>query len=529
MFSVRARDGKSRFNKNLPLSLAFSVGMLASIVSPSVADTTTTTTRYVNTSPDSVYGTIDGRGDIVDSSGRLVGHISGGSSVTTLQAGTPTITTIYSDSLAQRIGAIRGNIADSLAKGLINSSNFGTFNSQLDNIVAMKKACEVSEGVLTFDEATSIGKQLDDLNLSLASATRLAALSPLVVMVNGAPRLSVVTKRTVTTNSDGTSTVVTTQTSEPSSQVVVSSSPVVERRVTVVSSGTVLPLLDSRRFELDRLVSEDLAEGKISSGQAYDLRVRLDNYGTQISDARLNGWADDDVRIYDIARGLDDVDKKLVAIAGIPLLQPLTIVDTSSGKTRISVDQFGNVVSVKTIKSEQLYTTLNDRITNIQRLIASGQANGTMSNGQAAAFRAELDRLTALVMSGRNGNFTYVEALPIAMQLDALSNRVVVLAPGQTVQPLVIGTRLVLTSGETVVLDDLMVRRADLEGRITQNLAASRISDVEARSLRSQMDEIGRMESQMRVGGNLSFKDSRRLYNLFDKVASKLDNDIAHR
>ncbi len=530
MFSVGARDGvQSRFNKNLTLGLALSVGVLASIVTPSVADTIRTVTT--SSAPDSVYGTIDGRGDIIDASGRLVGHISDGSSVTTVQTGVPTMSTVYADSLGERIRVIRTNISDCLAKGLINSDNFNSFNSQLDNIVAMKKACEVSGGLLTFDEATSVGRQLDDLNVAISTATRLQALSPMIVTVNGATRLAVV-KRVVTNNLDGSQTVTTTRTdvTPQASQVVVTDTPVTERRVTVVSndSSTLFALLDSRRVELDRLVAMDLAEGKISSAQAYDLRVRLDGYGSQLSDGRIAGWPADDTRVYEIARGLDDVDSKLVKMASIPALQPLTVVDTS-GKTRISVDQFGNVVSVKTITSTQLLTTLNGRITEIQRLIASGQANGTMNTSQAAAFRAELDRLTALVLSGRSGNFTYVEALPIAMQLDALSNRVVVLAPGQNVQPLVVGSRFVLTTGQVVVLDDLMVRRADLEGRITQNLATGRISDVEARSLRSQMDEIGRMESQMRMSGQPSFKDSRRLYTLFDKVAARLDNDIAHR
>jgi hypothetical protein len=193
------------------------------------------------------------------------------------------------------------------------------------------------------------------------------------------------------------------------------------------------------------------------------------------------------------------------------------------------VDSFGNVVAIDTVKPELFLTTLDTRIHDLQRLIAKGQASGRLTPAQTSDFRADLDRLSALEVARKEGGLTYSEALPIAIQLDYLSTRMVTIMPDDALPPLVAGSRFVLTSGQVVLLDDLMVRRADLEGRIAQSLASGKLTDGQAAGLRTQMDQIAAQESAMRAKGEPTFKEGRRLYSEFDKVASRLDGYIAHR
>jgi hypothetical protein len=293
------------------------------------------------------------------------------------------------------------------------------------------------------------------------------------------------------------------------------------------NSATILSLLDSRRFELDRLIAAKLVNGQINAGQALQLRTNLDSISSRLSDAAISGYPSDDVRVVTIARDLDGLSNQLVVMASMPRLTPITVVDTS-GTAKISVDSFGNIIAVSAVKPELYVQTIDGRIHDIQRLIASGEASGRISRDRANAFRMELDRLTSLEAQGRSGSMTYVQALPIATQLDALSDRIAVTLSNQSLTPLIAGSRFVLTGGQVVLLDDVMVRRADLEGKISQQLAEGKLSPGQAASLRQQLDDIGREEAAMRVGsGELSFKQGRSLYGQFDKVGSRLDHEIA--
>jgi hypothetical protein len=224
----------------------------------------------------------------------------------------------------------------------------------------------------------------------------------------------------------------------------------------------------------------------------------------------------------------------LINVSQVRADETITVTGGDGTKTVVTTtttQQPGSTVVISSIKPELFVTTLDGRIQDIQRVIASGQASGAISEDRAHVFRQELDRLSALEAQGRAGQMTYVQALPIAIELDQLSDRIAVITPGQTLTPLVSSNRLVLTTGQLVQLDDVMVRRAGLEGKIAQQLAAGKLTPDEAASLRQQMDDIARTEAQMRAsnGGELSLRDGRTLYGQFDKVGSRLDRYIAKR
>jgi len=504
--------------------------------------------RYVYTTANSptgdlFSGTVDANGNILDSSGNIVGRLPS-HSVTTIRTngdGTKNVTiqkfntdpvptsvdssTLFLTTLDQRVIDMRQTLSDDLARNLLTGSQFTDYSKQLENIIAYENACKVSDGYLAFNEALDVGRQLDTLNTVVAQTARGQAFTPVVyVDGTGSPRISVTTKKVITDNADGTKTIVTS-TSTSDRPVVV---PTTVTTTTVYNPQTLLSLLDSRRLEIDRLIANDLIYNKINAGQAVGFRSRLNDIGAQIANARISGYTSDDARVIAIARDLDNVNSQLNAVAQYPALQPITVVDRS-GSTKIAVDSFGNVVAIDTVKPELFLTTLDARIHDLQRLLAKGQASGRLTPAQTSDFRAELDRLSALEIARKEGGLTYAEALPIAIQLDYLSTRMVTVMPNDSLPPLVAGSRFVLTSGQVVLLDDLMVRRADLEGRIAQSLASGRLTDGQAAGLRTQMDQIAAQESAMRAKGEPSFKEGRRLYSEFDKVASRLDGYIAHR
>lgn len=332
-------------------------------------------------------------------------------------------------------------------------------------------------------------------------------------------RADVLTTRTVeTTNSDGTQTTVTTTSKSDSLS---------PSTVTVVSPATVYALLDSRRFELDRLIANRLVNGQLSPGQALKLRSQLDDVAAQISAARLAGYSAVDPHVIDLGKQLDALSLQAVGILSIAPLTPITVVDNTTGTTKIAVDSFGNIVAISTLQPSVYSATLDTRRDELRRLIASAEATGTIPHAQADSFRMELDRLTALQNAALAAGLTSTNALPIAMQLDSLRDRVVTYSPSVTIQPLIVGSRFILQNNQVALLDDIVVRRADLEGRIASQLAAGKISERQAASLRSQLDESAVFERAMRTDGNLDFKESRQLYAAFDKVATRLDGYIA--
>jgi hypothetical protein len=504
--------------------------------SPAKADGSSTVVFNSTGSPDVITGMVDATGNIVDINGNVIGRSfvrSGDVKSVTIQKfdnSIPDASLMFINTLESRSHETQRLIAENYAANTITAIQYADFNRQLGDIIAYEVACKSSDGVLTFNEALKVGQQLDALDSLVATTARVQVMSPVVIVdAGGSPRIAVTTRRVSTDNGDGTKTVVTTTSQNPG--LVIASTPIVTspRSVTIISNpATIISLLDSRRFELDRLIAAKLVNGQINAGQALQLRTNLDVISNRLSDAAISGYASDDARVITIARDLDSLSNQLVVMASMPRLTPITVVDTS-GTAKISVDSFGNIISVSAVKPELFLTTLDGRIHDIQRLIASGEASGRISRDRANAFRAELDRLTALEAQGRSGSMTYVQALPIATQLDALSDRIAVSLSNQSLSPLIAGSRFVLTSGQVVLLDDVMVRRADLEGKISEQLAEGKLTPDQAASLRQQLDDIGKVEAQMRAGsGDLSFKQGRSLYGQFDKVGSRLDHYIAH-
>lgn len=146
---------------------------------------------------------------------------------------------------------------------------------------------------------------------------------------------------------------------------------------------------------------------------------------------------------------------------------------------------------------------------------------GKFSADRADAMKAELRRIAD--ETGSN-TITYSGAVMAAQDLDLIGTQyrtIVTSAP--VFVPIIAGSHFTIYNGQVLQLDDLLVRRADLECRIAKDLLQGRLSSSRAAALRSQLNNIGNEAANYRADGNLNDKEVRHLCSDFDKVATEIE------
>ena len=81
-------------------------------------------------------------------------------------------------------------------------------------------------------------------------------------------------------------------------------------------------------------------------------------------------------------------------------------------------------------------------------------------------------------------------------------------------QPIIAGSHMTISNGEIVELDDVSVRRSDLEARIAKDYLQGRLNSDQANRLRQEMNAIETLEATFRGQhpGDLTLKESRMFY-----------------
>lgn len=189
-------------------------------------------------------------------------------------------------------------------------------------------------------------------------------------------------------------------------------------------------------------------------------------------------------------------------------------VTTSSGTTRI-------IAKPKSV----MISTLSERRQKLERIVAAESANGSLTAALQTELKADLARIAgeeeaAAAQTTKSANS---RVMGIARELDDVGFRLNNALHKEIVTPLVQGTQFAVESGEWIDIDDVAMRRWDLEGRIAKAVAERRISQEDAAGIRKTLDAIGEKESDMRADGDLDVKESRILYTDFDRIASQID------
>lgn len=496
-------------------------------------------------------GTVNAVGDVLDGSGHVIGRVvAPGETIVTTPSTTSTqmMTTdghivvlgnsndVYGYSLDARRGDLGRAVSTAEGAGRISKNQAADMRADLERINA-SEANALADHNLTFNEAIQIGRDLDRVNNNLATAMNVTPFGQLVAVDStGNARIFVTTPRQLVADSGyGTSSravdadssvtsrsVRTESTTDSNGNTTTKSTTTSTNSASTLSGGGLYAILDDRRYQLDRRINDALARHAIDQQRADQLEASLDQVRTQLVIDPTTGQITQE-RALTVARQLDTIDGSVASALNISAMTPLTVVDSTSGNARIVTDQFGNVIGIREAQPDIYIKTLEGRRVELENQIAAGQASGSINARQAREMRAELDRIAKAQAQGATG-FTYVNALPLAMSLDYVGNQLRTVVPTVTYVPLIDGTRFVVYGGRVIMLDDVMVRRAELESKISRGFATGKLSARQTDELRSEMGKIGVMEEQMRAKGSLTYRDSRQLYNRFDHVGSRLDS-----
>jgi len=176
-----------------------------------------------------------------------------------------------------------------------------------------------------------------------------------------------------------------------------------------------------------------------------------------------------------------------------------------------------------TIDGAVYKSALETRSKAIRAVIATNISNGTLTAEQAARYRAELDRLSALELAmDKGGAWTYEKVLPLAYEYDLLGTNLKVV----NYTPFVQSGKVIFSDAHVVQIDDLMNRRAGLEAKISMEYADGKLSASEADRLRGMLNHVAVVESGFRADGEISDKEAKTLYGEFDKVGSAIDKAL---
>lgn len=513
----------------LAMALSVSLGAPAAVLADSllggiVKDTLRVTGTTIKGAGNIVTGTVDAAGNVVDASGRLIGKVVVTGDRETVAAGESvvllgTTNDVYGYSIDARRYDLGRAIDVAEAREVIAHTQATELRTALDR-VARTEANAQAEYKLTFNDAVVLARELDAINTRLARAVKGQPFESLVMTDSSghqrmfvttpqalSPDVKVISTRSVTRNGV-TSTTTTTSTS--------SGTP---------SNTAILSVLDARRFRLEGMISDGLERQALAAEKAAQMQVDLNKLRSELASLQAPGASMSQMQALEFARQLDSMDSHLAGTLHVDTWAPLTSIDAASGTAQIVTDQFTNVIGLRDAGPELYISTLDARRRELQDIIASQEGSGTLAKTQAQDLRLELER-AARLQADRMTSFGPADALPLAVSLDYVGNQIHAYVPTYGYVPLINDSRFIVSGGRVILIDDIMVRRAELQSRIGREFASGTISDRQHDTLRTEMLSLLNEEEQMRQKGSLTFKDSRVLYLGFDKVASHLDGYV---
>ncbi len=198
-----------------------------------------------------------------------------------------------------------------------------------------------------------------------------------------------------------------------------------------------------------------------------------------------------------------------------------TTTTTDVPSTVAATSAAGSVVYLRTASPALLVTTLEGRRKDLEKMIDQAHDRGEISGVRCEAMKRELRRIAQ--ETGSN-TISYPGAVMLAEDLDLIGAQYRTIVTNAPVYvPIITGSHFTIYNGKTLQLDDLSARRADLEGKVTKDLLQGRLSESRAADLRAQLSNIGNEADLYTADGNFDAKESRRLYDAFDHVASEIE------
>jgi len=184
----------------------------------------------------------------------------------------------------------------------------------------------------------------------------------------------------------------------------------------------------------------------------------------------------------------------------------------------------GSPIPLSLGQASDILQTVDLRRAALDKAIVDARTSGRISEAQAASMRRELDRIgNEIVFLKQQPSPSLLRTIAVAQDLDAITVTMRGSVSTITFVPIIEGSHFTVFNGRIIQLDDIAVRRIELENKILAAQAAGRINFDEANHMRSELNAIAALEDAYKSGGDMTFKNGRELYRDMDKVANELD------
>ncbi len=184
---------------------------------------------------------------------------------------------------------------------------------------------------------------------------------------------------------------------------------------TIVKAATVKPdvyivTIDTRRREMEKIIGEGMATGKLTKDQADELRSELDDITKIEIAAQKVGGPIPYSQIAVLATRLDILGKRITEIIGVPIIP-------------IMVDGKITIVSGEIVELD----AMANRRAEMEGKISIALAHKTLTKSQVKVLRQQLDDIAATEVKFRdgdiNGEFTDEEARTLFKAFDSVGSK----------------------------------------------------------------------------------------------------------
>lgn len=178
--------------------------------------------------------------------------------------------------------------------------------------------------------------------------------------------------------------------------------------VTLTPAAPVLiTSISTRRAELDKMISDALTRGELSTSRAAQLRARLDQIALDEANARASGGVFTYSEVLAIATALNTIGDEVLPVAHVATYQPL--------------------IGGKFILSNGAYVMVDDwsyKKVSFERRINDEYKAGRLSNRQVADLKEDLNEFSALYTKYmRDGALSSSETKTLANKMSRLETR----------------------------------------------------------------------------------------------------------
>lgn len=284
-----------------------------------------------------------------------------------------------------------------------------------------------------------------------------------------------------------------------------------ETKLTVDARGNIL---DSQRRLVGRLDVRETGEPTASQTPSDEVGVKVDRQGNIFDESgNIIGRLHDESKkgrqlSIDGSGNIIDGNKRTVGkirINGVPAIAsaaPAPVTRKTPARTVPQSSTQAPRIAQTPPRPSPIYDLANRAARNSQRIVSNAvtvQRPVPMDKMPHTSASASLSAYDAQTLSRKHPNVIIVSELaPYVSFPDGRRKRV-------------------------IIVDDITYRRHELDSRIDERIAEGKLTEADARVLRQELASSKPMEDGFRSDG-MDFKESRKMYNAFDRVASRIDS-----